>query len=84
MLTRPLVSLLSDESPAVQAAVLPMLNVTLEHICQGPQDKRDISLAEVLAALVHLEAHSARNWRVQVRAAACLQLNARGRESAGG
>ena len=54
----------------MQAAVLPQLNVTLSHFAadEGPVNRKDAALDEVLKALVELEASSNRNWRLQVRA----------------
>lgn len=72
LLGRPLVRLLRDESPKVQAAVLPMLTVTLQQFVGGPEStaepKRDPHLEDVVKALVDLEASAQRNWRLQVRA----------------
>jgi len=69
LLTRPLTRLLRDESARVQAAVLPNINATLAFFVSGEDSRRDAHLDEIVRALLDVEAHSARNWRLQAQLA---------------
>lgn len=75
LLTRSLTSLLRDESPAVQIALLPNLPVALQQwsLGSGGDDAhREAAVADVASALLFLESQTARNWRMQQALAAAF------------
>lgn len=75
LLTRSLTALLRDESPVVQAALLPSLPVALQHWgagMGGDEAKREAAVTEVARAMLDLESRTQRNWRMQQGLAAAF------------
>lgn len=56
----------------VQAALLPMLTITLQYFAADESPQHSASLDDIVRALLDLEANSVRNWRLRVSVCTCV------------